>query len=290
MKTRLLSAAVGIVLAVVVFTLNITKAPWLLSVVVAVIGVISLHEILVATGFVKNKGIVFACYALTVFILAIPVFPKAYWSMLVAAACAIYFFFMFLVLLAKHREVQVERVALAMMVTAMVAMPYYSMLYMYWTNRYDSGPYKYVGQSLIILCFLISWMTDTGAYFSGRFFGKHKLAPVISPKKTVEGAIGGFVFCVLSVSGIAYLLTGPLNILPFDVNWIYLLIITAAGSVISMIGDLSFSVIKRAFDIKDFGKIMPGHGGMLDRFDSVLFVCPVLCLFNAVFPVIVMVG
>lgn len=290
MKARLLSAAVGTLLAVVVFTLNITRAPWLLSVVVAVIACISIHEMLVATDFMKNKGIVAVCYALTVFVMCIPVFPKAYWSMLVAAACAVYFFVMFLILLGAHQKLQVERVALAMTVTAMVAMPYYSMLYMYWTNRFDEGRYKYVGQSLIILCFLISWMTDTGAYFSGRLFGKHKLAPNISPKKTVEGAIGGFVFCMLIVSGLAYLLTGPLNILPFDVNWVYLLIITATGSVISMIGDLSFSVIKRAFNVKDFGNIMPGHGGVLDRFDSTLFVCPALCLFNAVFPVIVMVS
>jgi len=290
MKARLISAAVGILLAVVVFTLNITKAPWLLSVVVAIIACISLHEILVATGFMEHKGIVAACYGLTVFAVCIPIFPKEYWAMLMATAGVVYFFVMFLELLLSRKRPPVERVALAMMVTVMVAMPYYSMLYMYWTNRFDSGRYKYVGQALIILCFLISWMTDTGAYFAGRLFGKHKLAPTISPKKTVEGAIGGFVFCMLVVSGLAYLLTGPLNILSFDVNWVYLLIITAAGSVISMIGDLSFSVIKRAFDIKDFGNIMPGHGGVLDRFDSTLFVCPVLCLFNAVCPVILMVS
>ena len=289
MKARVISATVGVLLAAVVFTLNITKAPWLLSVAVAVIACMSLHEILVATDFMKNKGIVLACYGITVFVVCIPIFPKEHWAMLTAAACLVYFFAMFMVLLASHQKLQVERVGLAMMVTAMVAMPYYSMLYMYWTNRYDSGIYKYVGQSLIILAFLISWMTDIGAYFSGRFFGKHKLAPVISPKKTVEGAIGGFVFCMLTVSGIAYLLTGPLDILAFDVNWLYLLIVTAVGSIISMIGDLSFSVIKRAFNIKDFGKIMPGHGGVLDRFDSTLFVSPVLCLFNAVFPVIVMI-
>lgn len=287
MKARLISAAVGTLLAVVVFTLNVTQAPWLLSVVVAIIACISLHEILVATGFMKNKAIVLACYGLTVFTVCIPFFPQDRWSDVMAAAGVVYFFLMFFILLASHKKVQVERVALAMMVTAMVAMPYYSMLYMYWTNRYDSGRYKYVGQSLIILCFLISWMTDTGAFFSGKMFGKHKLAPNISPKKTWEGAIGGFIFCMLVVSGVAYLLTGPLNILPFDVNWVYLLVITAIGSVISMIGDLSFSVIKRAFDIKDFGNIMPGHGGVLDRFDSSLFVCPVLCLFNAVFPVII---
>ncbi|MBE6759030.1 MAG: CDP-archaeol synthase [Ruminococcaceae bacterium] len=287
MKARLISAAVGILLAVVVFTLNVTKAPWLLSAMVALIACISLHEILVATGFMKNKGIVLTCYGLTIFTVCIPFFPQHLWADVMAAACAVYFFVMFFILLASHKKVQVERVALAMMVTAMVAMPYYSMLYMYWTNRFDSGEYKYVGQSLIILCFLISWMTDTGAFFSGKLFGKHKLAPNISPKKTWEGAIGGFIFCVLAVSGVAYLLTGPLNILTFEVNWVYLLIITAVGSVISMIGDLSFSVIKRAFNIKDFGNIMPGHGGVLDRFDSALFVCPVLCLFNSAFPVII---
>lgn len=287
MKQRMLSATAGIVLAVVVFTLNLTRFPWLLNVTLAVIACISLHEILVATGFLENRAIVIMSYAITAFIVLIPAFPRPLWTRLIALAAFVYFFGMFITLLASHMTLKVERVALAIMITAMIAFPFYSMLYMYWTNKYDTGIYKHVGQSLVLLCFIISWLTDTGAYFVGRFLGKHKLAPIISPKKTIEGAIGGFLCCILMLSGIVYLLTGPLNIVGFDVNWINLLVVAAIGSVVSMIGDLSFSIIKRAFNIKDYGKIMPGHGGVLDRFDSVLFVSPVVCLFNIWFPVII---
>lgn len=290
MKTRILSAIAGIAIAVVIFTLNLTSAPWLLNAAIAVIACVSLHEILVATGFMENKAIVLLCYALTVFLLAVPYFfAQIMWGKMIAAACAVYFFLMFVVLLAGHMTIKVERVALAIMITAMVALPYYSMLYMYWANRFDTGKYKMVGQSLVILCFLVSWMTDTAAYFTGRWFGKHKLAPIVSPKKTVEGAIGGFIGCIGLVSGIVWLATGPLDLVPFDVNWICLIVATAVGSLVSMVGDLSFSIIKRAFNIKDFGKIMPGHGGVLDRFDSVLFVCPVLCMINMWCPIIVVV-
>lgn len=119
---------------------------------------------------------------------------------------------------------------------------------------------------MIWFIFLASWGSDTGAYFAGNFLGKRKLFPSISPKKTVEGAVGGVITAALLCGALAFY---------FDKSFvIYAMLIGIVGSLISIIGDLIASKIKRETGIKDFGKIMPGHGGVLDRFDSLLLVTP----------------
>lgn len=132
-----------------------------------------------------------------------------------------------------------------------------------------------------------AWSTDIAALFTGMMFGKHKLAPVISPKKTVEGAIGGFIISVLVSLGLIYCYQyfGGFRHAVVEINYIHAFIACVCCSVISVFGDLSFSIIKRHCNIKDFGKIMPGHGGVLDRFDSIIFVSPFLCLFVYFFPI-----
>ena len=131
----------------------------------------------------------------------------------------------------------------------------------------------YMGEFFVWLIFISAWGTDTFAYFTGYFLGKHKLAPALSPKKTIEGAVGGVIGAAL---------------LGFVYAWVYgtyinanmmtyvpaVSLITALGSVIAQFGDLSASTIKRFLGVKDFGYILPGHGGILDRFDSVLFTAP----------------
>lgn len=287
MKTRIMSAAVGIIVALVILTLNVTKIPWLLNAAIAVVACMSLYELLVATGFMENKGIVVTSFAATAFLQFIPSFPEQIWIRLFAGCGLVYFIALFVILLASHKRMKIERLGLAMMVTVIIAIPFFSMIYLYWKNPYDTGEFHYVGQALVVLCFLLSWFTDAGAYFVGTLCGKHKLAPSISPNKTVEGVIGGFVTCIALVSLVAYLCTGPLKLTNFDVNWVNLLIMTVVCSVLSVVGDLSFSIIKRCFSIKDFGNIMPGHGGVLDRFDSVIFVSPVVCMMNMIAPVII---
>ena len=124
---------------------------------------------------------------------------------------------------------------------------------------------------MIWLPFICAFGSDTGAYFTGRTFGKHKLTPVLSPKKTVEGAIGGVLsaailstlFCVLSF-----------HFKPVVPSALIFFAIGAFGSVLAQLGDLAASSVKRTTGIKDYGNIMPGHGGVLDRFDSVLFTLP----------------
>ncbi len=136
------------------------------------------------------------------------------------------------------------------------------------------------GKFTLIFVFIAAWLSDTGAYFAGRFFGRHKLAPTISPKKTVEGAVGGvvssLVFCLLYGWGLA-------AIMDFDVNYGLIAVAAIVGSVLGQIGDLLASMIKRECGIKDFGNIMPGHGGMLDRCDSVVLIGPFLYYFICMF-------
>lgn len=131
-----------------------------------------------------------------------------------------------------------------------------------------------LGEWIVFMIFLASWVSDTCAYFVGRMLGKKKLAPVLSPKKTVEGSLGGIIgSAVLSA---VYGLLMCINVgEPYFIIAIFA-VIGAAGSAISQIGDLAASGIKRNYEIKDYGNLIPGHGGILDRFDSVIITAPIV--------------
>lgn len=120
----------------------------------------------------------------------------------------------------------------------------------------------------------IPWLADSVAYFVGSAIGKHKLAPIISPKKSIEGAVGGLLGGTLGAMLIGFIFT---LIYPGTaVNYLVLGVLGLVNSVVSILGDLTFSVIKRHCEIKDYGSILPGHGGLLDRFDSVIFCAPIV--------------
>ncbi len=131
-------------------------------------------------------------------------------------------------------------------------------------------------------------MADAGGFFIGATLGKHKLCPDISPKKTVEGVIGGVIFCVISAVLVG-LLFQYLIMPDLEINFWALVLLGIIDAPISIIGDLSFSLIKRRYKIKDYGSIFPGHGGMLDRFDSIIFTAPVIVLLNQFIPIITVV-
>ena len=132
------------------------------------------------------------------------------------------------------------------------------------------------GAYYVWLPFISAWLTDSFAYFGGYFFGKNKLCPDISPKKTVEGAVFGVVGAVVGYVVYSYMLKGIWNI---DVSTLWFVIISVFTSVISQMGDLFASLMKRENGIKDFGNLMPGHGGALDRFDSILLTSPFIFIF-----------
>ncbi|WBO84237.1 phosphatidate cytidylyltransferase [Hymenobacter yonginensis] len=122
---------------------------------------------------------------------------------------------------------------------------------------------------VLALLFLV-WSSDTGAYAAGKTFGKHKLAPKISPGKTWEGAIGGFLLTLAMGWALGYLLP--------ELSLTYRLVVATAVAIFGPLGDLAESMLKRSVGVKDSGRIMPGHGGLLDRFDAFLFILPVLAL------------
>ncbi len=125
----------------------------------------------------------------------------------------------------------------------------------------------------IFYALFIVWATDTGAYLFGRAFGRHKLWPQISPKKTVEGALGGVILaCLVAV---VFQVIQPLNH-----SMVIVILVTILISIAGQIGDLVESAFKRHYAVKDSGKILPGHGGVLDRFDSLIFILPILHLIN----------
>ena len=136
---------------------------------------------------------------------------------------------------------------------------------------------------IFLLIFIAAWGSDTLAYFTGRAFGKHKLIPKISPKKTVEGAIGGALggMVLFPLFGLVLVFFGA-----YSVNFFLLALIGFLSAIISQIGDLIMSAIKRCYNVKDYGKIFPGHGGFLDRFDSTLTVAPLLYLALELFEIV----
>ena len=129
-----------------------------------------------------------------------------------------------------------------------------------------------IGLVWIFLLLTITWCGDTGAYFAGRFFGKNKLFERVSPKKTIEGAIGGYVMALIGASVVKYIA------LP-EVSWLHLVLCTVCINTTGILGDLIESMLKREAGVKDSGNIMPGHGGILDRVDSLLFTAPTAWLY-----------
>lgn len=134
------------------------------------------------------------------------------------------------------------------------------------TRQLEHGIY------LVWMIFINSWISDTCAYLAGVMLGRHKLAPILSPKKSVEGAIGGIVGSALVGALYGWYLDSALETEHLAV---LLFVVGGVGSVISQIGDLAASAIKRNYEIKDYGKLIPGHGGIMDRFDSVIFTAPI---------------
>ena len=137
------------------------------------------------------------------------------------------------------------------------------------------------GRYLYLIPFLFSWVTDSFAYFTGRLFGKHKLIPQVSPKKTVEGAVGGFVCCALTTLLYGLIVERCFHVAP---NYLVLGISGLVIGVVSQIGDLMMSALKRQQGIKDFGWMLPGHGGLLDRFDSSMAVSVLVLIVSTYFP------
>lgn len=233
---------------------------------------IGMYELYHVVGIHKSKlgitGYVFCgiYYVLTWFGL-----DKYMFAYMVISALAIMFVY---VLVYSHRSA--EQAGFALLGIYYVAIPF---SFLFRIRTIEVGDPSYIPVCLTLLLVNCTWISDVFAYFVGSAFGKHKLAPVISPKKSVEGAVGGIVMSTFLGFSVGFVIGA-------FVNKPYLFIIlgcmSIAGSILSIFGDLSASAIKRHYNIKDYGKVIPGHGGILDRFDSMIFVAP-LIYFGAYF-------
>ncbi len=256
-KTRLLS---GIVLIIIALALIITGGDILLA-GIGVISMIGLYELY--RVFKIEKSIAgMAGYLLTAVF-----YCNLKWNfipdtMIYVIGALVLFMFVYVFTYPKYKTEQMLAAFLGIFyVSAMLS-------YVYQTRVMENGTY------LVWLIFLCSWGCDTCAYCVGVLIGKHKMAPKLSPKKSWEGAVGGVAGAALLTVAYGFAFKEAMGT---DVKDIWILAaICAVGAVISMVGDLTASAIKRNYDIKDYGKLIPGHGGIMDRFDSVIFTAPII--------------
>ncbi|MBE6864659.1 MAG: phosphatidate cytidylyltransferase [Ruminococcus flavefaciens] len=282
MLTRIISGAVGIVIMAGILFFHDT---FVLPMAVAAIICVMLFELLRAVKLEKCIPILLAVeacgismpfiynrfYHLPEGIIGGADIPKTDGKMSVIAFAVTLgaAFIVFATWLRKHKEIRYEQVFFAL--ASMVLVPQ-AMSTMVRIDRMDEKN----GLFLLIMGLCGAWIADTGAYFTGVAFGKHKLCPEISPKKTIEGFVGGITFTGIAYA-VAFSIRGGLS--AFTMTAAFCLGVVCA--VIGTIGDLSASMVKRQIGFKDYGRIMPGHGGLMDRFDSVLFVLPTFYIMTA---------
>ena len=188
---------------------------------------------------------------------------------LIGLSCLIYVLTLFAIMIFAHKKIKFSD----------VVMTVFCMIYITVAMLHITAVRKLqMGDIYIFLVFIGAFATDTCAYFVGVLFGKHKLCPEISPKKTIEGAIGGEVGTILLMLAFGYVVT---QITGFNVNYVALVILGIISGLVSQLGDLTASVIKREFGVKDYGHILPGHGGVMDRIDSIILMAPLIYYFVA---------
>ena len=274
MKTRIITGVVGIAIFVAAIITALCINTIILDILLMLVGAMGVYEALANTGYVKSKFLIISCIlyaAVTPFALNgfIPVKAEGFAVLLGVL--------LFTVGMFKHKKVTPTEVTYAFACTVAVTYCFWSMAAIF---ESDDGH----GLFYLMLLFLAAWACDTGAYFSGYFFGKHKMAPEISPQKTIEGAIGGVITAVLSTVVACFIFeayTGG------TARTLVVGLITPVLAFVGMMGDLVASYIKRAAGIKDYGNIMPGHGGILDRFDSVMMIAPLMYIIITISPLAV---
>lgn len=252
-KTRLISG----ILLVVAALLTIITGGAVLWTVLLCISVIGAEELYRAMDVHKNGfGLLetAACLGILLYYGAAALDFGRYGMMAVILAL-ILILFVYVFTYPKYDAHQIAAAFLGIVYVAVM------LSYIYLTRNLENGHF------IVWLIFLCSWGCDTCAYCVGMLIGKHKMAPVLSPKKSVEGAVGGVIGAALLGVAYAAATKGPMA---------EYAVICAAGALISMVGDLAASAVKRNQGIKDYGKLIPGHGGILDRFDSVIITAPVI--------------
>lgn len=256
-KTRLLS---GIVLVILALILIITGGNilWASTGIISLIGMFELYRVF----HIEKSPAGFAGYLAAIIFyinLICPFIPE---SMVFVIGTLVLLMFIYVFSYPKYKTEQILAAFFGVFYVAVM------LSCVYQTRMLNNGVY------LVWLIFLCSWGCDTCAYCVGVLIGKHKMSPKLSPKKSIEGAVGGVLGSMLLTVIYSSIFRSAMQIDTKEI--VILALISGMGALISMVGDLTASAIKRNYEIKDYGKLIPGHGGILDRFDSVIFTAPIV--------------
>ena len=274
MKTRIITAAVGLgVLAVVLAFFD----TFLFDLVLSAVCLIAIHEVFSAMGFGKKQWYLYAAAVPLTLLVMLSTSQMVRGLLLPAAFLTVLFYNVCQI--AHVKTLDFGKLTGFIYFSGVITFCFYSLIHLKRMLPFAEYRYDAIYFILLILCF--AWGGDTCAYFAGRAFGKHKLCPVVSPKKTVEGAVGG----VLGTMVFGVLVTVIYSIAADRMEeftrsnigvsmYVIIALLACVAAVLGIYGDLFASVVKRQCGIKDYGTIFPGHGGILDRFDSVMFIAP----------------
>lgn len=277
MAKRILTAVVGITLAIVILFFADTPV---LPAAVAVLIVGALYELLKVCGCMEFKTHTIGCFiygAVMPFLCAYE--PSIRWRLFLSAIVMI---LMLTGYVGDHKKLPFAKLCEMITCTILVSFSLSGMVSLYYMSDIH-------GIAYFVIALAAAWISDAGAFFAGTFLGKHKLCPDISPKKTVEGAVGGVLttIIVMCLFCLCYQKYQAAQGIIFEVNYIAAAVVGLLSSILGMIGDLAASLLKREHDVKDYGNILPGHGGIMDRFDSVLFVVPFMVIFLTFFDIFI---
>ncbi len=281
MAKRILTAAIGVPVALLIIYLG-GLSPHVMAAVTDILSVMAVFEVISAAKYTKYRSITVLSL---LFSALLPLFfcygdlrqyaiPVSFLFLIMLFACT----------LMRHKEIKFEELGFIAFIS--ICVPFSISTLAFFCFQWQEHCIFLVAYTL-----MMAWIADGGAYFVGTFLGKHKLCPEISPKKTWEGFFGGLITSVISAIMIGYgyelwdqLSTGEQH---FAVNIPILVASAVVSTFLGLLGDLIASLLKRQCGVKDFSEILPGHGGVMDRFDSVLFVAPFIYLLcKAFFPIV----
>ncbi len=271
MKTRVITAvvAIGLFIPVLFFLPTIV-----LTLVCGLLMAAGAWELLYATGScAKHPFLYISCAAAALVPLTMSRPDAVFWPFL--TVCAVYMMAAFCCAVFDHETIKYDMLGKGFLAAIILPLCFSAFV------RIRNGEN---GALLVLMPWVTVWVCDSFALFTGMAFGKHKLAPYVSPKKTVEGAVGGLVFATLACVIYVWIMN---HFYQLDMAYLPAVLFGVVGSTAGQIGDLSLSVIKRGAGIKDYGNLFPGHGGVWDRFDSILFAAPVFeLLYLHILPII----
>ena len=271
MSKRIISGLVGAFFALAILVFNQTNL-WLINVVTSVISILAMKEIFSVLGINKLYSLTIPTliFVSSLFVTGFSIEWEIGWYLYTVIVFSGMMW---------NKNFKLKETCIVYSMAILISFSLFKIVAL----RDYGGKY---GSFYVFLALSIAWTSDTGAYFCGKYFGKSKLCPEISPKKTIEGFIGGITVCLICLILISMAFNNFVFPQKQQINYILVVILAFIGSLISSLGDLCFSTIKRKCGVKDFGNLMPGHGGILDRFDSVIFVAPYVYIFLQLIPII----